>query len=226
LVVGTRLDIAHAASQLARFMQNPGKTHWNAALRVLRYLKGTADFRLWYTGNSIELCAFTDADYAGCVDTRRSHSGYIVKVGDAAVAWQCKRQACIALSSCESEYVAACTCAKQVIWMRRLLNELRLEQTNETMIYGDNEAARMLSENPIHHDRTKHIDTQYHFLRYQVSERMIKLEHVSTIDEEADILTKEYVGTNFMKLRDRAMGRVAKRALQKAAHARRAHSEE
>ena len=83
-----------------------------------------------------------------------------------------------------------------------------------TSIYGDNEAARMLSENPLHHDRTKHIDTQYHYLRDKVNDSLIKLIHVNTINEEADILTKEYVGPRFKMLRDRAMGRVAKRARQ------------
>ena len=215
LVVGTRPDIAHAASQTSRFMQNPGKTHWDAALRVLRYLKGTYDFRLWFTPDGVELCGYTDADYAGCIDTRRSTSGYIVKIGSTAVAWQCKQQACVALSSCESEYVAACTGAKQVVWMRRLLNELNVKQHSDTtIIYVDNEAARQLSENPIHHDRTKHIDTQYHYLRDLLAQCIVKLVHVSTVDEEADILTKEYVGPVFAKLRDRAMGRMAKRAMR------------
>jgi len=98
--------------------------------------------------------------------------------------------------------------------MRRLLKELEHEQIGPSVIYGDNEAARQLTENPIHHDRTKHIDTQYHYIRHQRGENNIRVEHVSTVDEEADILTKEYVGPNFMKLRDRAMGRVAKRALK------------
>ena len=131
-------------------------------------------------------------------------SGYIVKVGNAAVAWQCKRQACVALSSCESEYVAACTSAKQVTWMRRLLNELRVmkHDAEPTLIYTDNEAARMLSENPIHHDRTKHIDTQYHHLRYLYENGVVKLVHVDTCDEAADILAKEYVGPTYNKFRD------------------------
>ena len=161
------------------------------------------------------LHSFCDADFAGCVDTRRSHSGYIVKIGSTAVAWQSKRQNCVALSSCESEYVSACVCAKQVVWMRRLLCELGVSIVNSTVIYGDNEAARMLSENPLHHDRTKHIDTQYHYLRDKFTDGIIRLCHVDTVLEEADILTKEYVGSGFRMLRDRAMGRVAKRARQR-----------
>ena len=211
LVVGTRLDIAHACNRLCTFMHNPGLAQWNAGLRVLRYLKGTVDYKLYFVGDGMTLNAWSDADHAGCVDTRRSMSGYIVKIGSTAVAWQCKRQACVALSSCESEYVACCLCARQVVWMRRLLAELGFEQKHPTVIYSDNEAARMLSENPVQHDRTKHIDNQYHYIRDVVSKHIAKIVHVASVDEEADILTKEYVGPNFRILRDRAMGRTAMR---------------
>jgi hypothetical protein len=110
LVVGTRLDIAHACNRLCTFMHNPGLAHWNAGLRVLKYLKGTIDHKLWFVNDGMKLNAWSDADHAGCRDTRRSMSGYIVKIGSTAVAWQCKRQSCVALSSCESEYVACCLC--------------------------------------------------------------------------------------------------------------------
>ena len=169
------------------------------------------DYKLYFVGDGMTLNAWSDADHAGCVDTRRSMSGYIVKIGSTAVAWQCKRQACVALSSCESEYVACCLCARQVVWMRRLLAELGFEQKHPTVIYSDNEAARMLSENPVQHDRTKHIDNKYHYIRDVVSKHIAKIVHVASIDEEADILTKEYVGPNFRILRDRAMGRTAMR---------------
>ncbi len=141
-----------------------------------------------------------------------------MKIGDTAVAWQSKRQGCVALSSCESEYVAACTCAKQVIWMRRLLSELNVSVSKCTVIYSDNDAARQLSQNPLHHDRTKHIDTQFHYLRDKCTDGVIKIVHISTTHEEADILTKEYIGPMFLMLRDRAMGRVAKRAQQAQQH--------
>ena len=87
-------------------MHNPGLAHWNAGLRVLRYLKGPVGYKLWFVNDGMTLSAWSDADHAGCIDTRRSMSGYVVKIGSTAVAWQCKRQGCVALSSCESEYVA------------------------------------------------------------------------------------------------------------------------
>ena len=107
-------------------MQNPGKAHWTAALRVLRYLRGTLSHKLHFSKSPQKalLVGFSDADHAGCPDTRRSHSGYVVKVNDTAVAWASRRQKCVALSSCESEYIAVCECAKQIVWMRRLMIEL------------------------------------------------------------------------------------------------------
>ena len=208
LVVCTRPDLAHAASQISRFMQNPGKEHWKAAKRVLRYLKGTMKHRLCFpqSKGKAMLVGFSDADHAGCPDTRRSHSGYIVKVNGTAVAWVSKRQKCVTLSSCESEYIAVCECAKQIVWMRRLLKELGKEQKGTTSIFCDNQAAKALTENPIHHDRTKHIDMKYHYTRDLVEGGFIVVKHVPASDEEADILTKEYIGKNFRRLRDWVMG--------------------
>ena len=138
-------------------MQNPGKAHWTAALRVLRYLRGTLSHKLHFSKSPevALLVGFSDADHAGCLDTRRSHSGYVAKVNDTAVAWASRRQKCVALSSCESEYIAVCECAKQVVWMRReLMIELDHTQQHVNSIDCDNQAAKAPNENPIHHDRT------------------------------------------------------------------------
>jgi hypothetical protein len=196
LVVCTRPDLAHSASQVSRFMQNPGKSHWAAALRVLKYLRGTLSHKLHFSKSPLlaDLVGFSDADHAGCPDTRRSHSGYICKVNDTAVAWASRRQRCVALSSCESEYIAICECAKQIVWLRRLLIDLGHSQDHETPIYCDNQAAKSLTENPIHHDRTKHIDMQYHYTRDLVDEGFVVVRYIPAIDEQADILTKEYIG--------------------------------
>jgi hypothetical protein len=208
LVVGSRPDIAHAVSMLAQFMADPGVQHCDAADRVLCYLRGSRHRKLIFRsrGEGFVLDAFADADYAGCTDTRRSRSGYACKVNGTAVVWQSARQKCVSLSSCESEYIALCTCAKQVVWMRRLLSELRLDQKNATVIYCDNDAARQLTENPVHHERTKHIDTQYHYVREKYEAGELKVVRVDSIENEADVLTKEYVGPHFNELSDRLMG--------------------
>ena len=210
LVVCTRPDIAHATSQVSRFMQNPGPAHWKACLRILRYLKGTMGHKLCFgtPKGEARLFGFSDADHAGCPDTRRSHSGYVVKVNGTAVAWISRRQRCVALSSCESEYIAICECAKQIVWMRRLLGELGHPKEEATVILSDNQAAKALTENPIHHDRTKHIDMQYHFTRELIDAGVITVEYIPAVEEQADILTKEYIGRNFRALRDSVMGMV------------------
>ncbi len=206
--VCTRPDLAHCCSQVSRFMQNPGKAHWTAALRILRYLRGTTDHKLHFSRSRelASLVGFADADHAGCLDTRRSHSGYVCKVNSTAVAWISRRQRCVALSLCESENIAVCECAKQVVWMRRLLIELGHTQTRETPIFCDNQAAKSLTENPIHHDRTKHIHMQYHYTRDLVDAGFVVVRYIPAIDEQADILTKEYIGKNFRTLRDAVMG--------------------
>ena len=173
-------------------MQNPSMMHWEVAMRVLRYLKRTHDFKLWFVPSKIALHAYSDADYAGCPDTRRSRTGYIVKVGHTAVAWRSKRQDSVATSSCESEYIAMCSCAKMIVWMRRLLNDMNVTIDGPTIMYTDNESANKITRNPIMHDRTKHIDVQYHYTRELFENNVIVPQHVSTVDEEADILTKIY----------------------------------
>ena len=207
LVVCTRVDMTHAVSQVSRFMQSPGKIHCNAVLRIMRYLKGTLGQRLVFSKGPAKavLTAFSDADHAGCPDTRRSHSGYAVKVNGTAVAWISRRQRCVALSSCESEYIAICECAKQVVWVRRLLSELGHGQKDPTPIYCDNQAAKALTENPVHHDRTKHVDMQYHYTRDLIENNVVVVSYIPATEEQADILTKEYVGKNFVRLRDSLM---------------------
>ena len=208
LVVCTRPDLAHATSQVSRFMQNPGPAHWKACTRILRYLRGTVGHRLVFdvSRGRARLFGFSDADHAGCPDTRRSHSGYVVKVNGTAVAWISRRQKCVALSSCESEYIAVCECAKQLVWMRRLLGELGHPQKCETVILCDNQAAKALTENPVHHDRTKHIDMQYHYTRDLIEAGVVVVRYIQAVREQADILTKEYIGKNFRTLRDSVMG--------------------
>ena len=165
-------------------MQNPGKVHWNAVLRIMTYLKGTLGQRLVFSQGPARavVTAFSDADHAGCPDTRRSHSGYAVKVNGTAVAWISRRQ-CVALSSCESEYIAICECAKQVVWVRRLLSELGHGQKDTTPIYCDNQAAKALTENPVHHDRTKHVDMQHHYTRDLIENNVVVVSYIPPTEE-------------------------------------------
>ena len=205
----TRPDIAYAVQALARHLQSSSHIHWNAALRVLKYLKGTLNHGIMYRGTPdgmVVLLGYSDADWAGDRDTRRSTTGYVFMVGGGAVSWASKLQPTVALSTSEAEYVAACAAAQEALFQRQLMKDVNLPQLDATVIYEDNTGAIAMTENPIDHQRTKHIDIRYHFIRERVANGDIKLVHVATEDQLADLLTKPLVKQKVKSLRERMMG--------------------
>jgi hypothetical protein len=188
----TRPDIAFSVHTLAQYTKNPSQVHWTAVKRVFRYLKGTQNQSLTYGGDqewSDQLATFCDADWASNPH-RKSISGYIVMLAGGAVAWSSKKQTTIALSTAEAEYVAATHAAKQILWQRSLLEEASMEQAEQAILWSDNQAAIAIAKNPEHHARTKHIDINLHFLRDYVESGTISIQHVSSKNNIADILTK------------------------------------
>lgn len=134
-LLNTRLDLSFSVGLLSSFMQTPLKTHWDAGLRILRYLQSTKDLGLFYTGgNGVKLQGWSDSDWGGDPDTRRSTSGYTFTLGSGVVSWSSKKQPTIALSSTEAEYRAACGAACEVVWLRRLLGEIGFPQREPTVI--------------------------------------------------------------------------------------------
>ena len=189
--LATRPDLAFSVSLLARFQANPGLDHWNALLHVVGYIKNTIDYGLTYSRDSdISPHAFVDADYGGCKDTRRSTSGYVFMMAGGAVAWSSKRQATVALSTVEAEYVAMSRCAQQMVWMHSWLDEVQIGYDIPGVIKGDNRGAIALSKNTKDHSKVKHIDIRHHYLRELLKSGHIALEQVPTIDNLADIFTK------------------------------------
>jgi hypothetical protein len=147
IMLGTRGDIAYAVSMVSRHLANPGPQHMKLARRILRYLKGTKGLRPTYKGHLQMLKRFTDADWAGCRDTRRSTAGYLFNIGSGAISWQSKRQSVVALSTCAAEFIGQTQATKEAIWLRRLLNELNMSQGKAaTIIFGDNQGASDLVE--------------------------------------------------------------------------------
>jgi hypothetical protein len=205
LMVCTRPDIAQAVGEVSRFLENPGKDHWNAVKRILRYVHGTQNCGLVLTGNGkLQVSGYADADYAGCIDTRRSTSGCAILLGNNCISWRSKRQPSVALSTCEAEYMALCESVKEVIWLRMLLEELGLSQVNPSKILEDNQGCIKLAENPVVHGRSKHIDVRYHFIRERVRKvRDVVLEYCSTNDMVADIFTKPLDREKFCKFREK-----------------------
>ena len=187
----TRPDISFSIGVVSRFMHCPSNHHLGAAKRILRYIAGTVDFCLWYGHvSSFRLCGFVDSDWAGCLEDRRSTSGYVFNLGSGAICWSSKKQETIALSTSEAEYIAATSSACQAVWLRRLLTDFDQEQDGETEIFCDSKSAIAMAKNPVYHGRTKHIDIRVHFIRQLVAQGLINLLHCNTNEQKADILTK------------------------------------
>jgi hypothetical protein len=198
-MLGTRPDIAYAVGALSKFSSNFGLVHWQEAMRVLCYLAGTKHHGLRFDGKrgadmSSVILGYTDSDWAGDVDTRRSTGGYVFLMSGAAISWSSKLQTSPALSSTEAEYMACTRAAQEAIWLRQLLEELGFPQSAPTTILGDNQGAIALAKNPANHPRTKHIGLRFHFIRFAISDSKVELEYVSTNDMAADGLTKPLTG--------------------------------
>lgn len=214
----TRPDLAYIAQVLSRHMQASGEEHWIAAKRVLRYIKGTRTLGLKFSGTSsdggalegfameTELEAYSDADWGGDRATGRSTTGYLFKMAGAGVSWASKLQQTVALSSMESEYMAATAAVQEAVYLRRLLEEMGFVQTGPTVIKEDNQSCIAFSSRQVDHQRTKHIDLKYHFTRDYVSKGVVRLEYVPTGEQQADLLTKALSGERTIYLRDRALG--------------------
>ncbi|KAJ9541276.1 hypothetical protein OSB04_027782 [Centaurea solstitialis] len=168
----TRPDISYAVQQVCMHMHSPRSSHMNALKRILRYIKGTLSHGLYLHRLPVKyLLSYTDADWAGCPDTRRSTSGYCVYLGDNLLSWSSKRQATLSRSSAEAEYRAVANVVSETCWLRNLLLELHHPPTHATLVYCDNVSAVYLSSNPVKHQCTKHIELGIHFVREQVNDK-------------------------------------------------------
>ena len=188
-MVCTRPDIAHAVSTVSRFLSNPGKEHWEAVKWIFKYLRGTSKLCLSFGGSKPVLEGFIDADMAGDLDGRKSTSGFLFTFAGGAVSWQSKLQKCVALSTTEVEYIAATEAAKEMLWMKRFLQELGLMQ-DEYVVFCDSQSAMDLSKNTLYHSRTKHIDVRYHWLRDVIGKELMKLKKIHTDFNPSDMMTK------------------------------------
>ncbi|UYV81650.1 hypothetical protein LAZ67_20001813 [Cordylochernes scorpioides] len=190
--VSTRPDIAYAVSALGQFSNDPWRQHWNAAKRVLCYLKGTLCLKITYEKTNETLYGYVDADWGGNLADRKSQTGLVFFLAGGPIAWESKKQQTVALSSTESEYIALCEAGKEAVYLRTLLDEMGFsELLNEpTVLKTDNQGAQHLARNPVHHARTKHIDIEWHYIRSICSDGLIEVVHTPTQENVADILTK------------------------------------
>ncbi|KAK4695272.1 putative transposase, partial [Phenoliferia sp. Uapishka_3] len=194
LSLSTRPDIAFAVSVVGRHSASPGVAHWTAVKRIFRYLAGTPHYGLVYRKMDGELVgvfdAFSDADHAGDHDSRKSTSGFVVRLAGAAISWLARLQKSVSILTTEAEYMGLSACAMEVVWLRALFSELGFRQLEPTLIRGDNMGSISLAKHPTAHQRTKHIAIHYHFTRDKVATKEVVLKWIPTADMVADVMTK------------------------------------
>ena len=188
LVVCTRPDLAYAVGMLARFMSAPRQPHWDAAMGVLKYLAGTLQLALSFGGDG-DLMAYCDSDYAGCLDTRRSCTGYVFLLNSGAVSWSSRFQPTVAASTVEAEYMAASAAVKEALWFKSLLPVFGIA-VSAVPLHCDNQGAIKLSKHPVASQRSKHIDVHHHIVRERVARQEVHLVYIPTTSQLADCFTK------------------------------------
>ncbi|PKU61734.1 Retrovirus-related Pol polyprotein from transposon TNT 1-94 [Dendrobium catenatum] len=184
-------------------MHQPSVSDYKALKRLLRYIQGTIHYGLPLQPNSLQLTAYSDADWAGDTQDRRSITGFCIFLGKSLISWCVKKQVTVAKSSTEAEYRALSSATSDIIWLRRLLADFHIPQTEPTSLYCDNTSALALAHNPVFHARTKHIEIDYHFIRQHISSGAILLHHLSSEDQPADLLTKPLSLARFTELRNK-----------------------
>jgi len=188
----TRPDISYVVQHLSQFLQHPTDLHYQAALHVLRYLKGTPNKGLFYPRlNSLQLYAYSDADWGNCKMSSRSLAGYCVFLGNSLISWKTKKQKTVAKSSAKAEYRAMSATTSELEWVSHLLHDLHLIVQLPVLMHYDNRAAKHIAENPVFHERTKHLNIDCHYTRDKVLEGFLQTVHVSSEEQLAeDIMTK------------------------------------
>lgn len=204
LMLCTRPDIAFAVGKLSQYCENPSSSHWKAVKRVYRYIKGTKDMGIQFgPSTSSIIIGYSDSDWAGCTESRKSTEAYVFMMTGGAISWRSKKQSIVALSSCEAEYISLCTAAKEAIWLSKVLCSL-LGDNHPTPIpiRVDNQGSISSAQNMSIKSRNKHIDIRHHFVRQAVDTRQITLSYCPSDDQTADVLTKPLLRVLFEKMRN------------------------
>ncbi|XP_071678452.1 uncharacterized mitochondrial protein AtMg00810-like [Lolium perenne] len=187
----TRPDLAFSVNKICQFLHAPTTEHWTAAKRILRYVQDTLQLGITFRrSSSTFLSAFTDADWAGCLDDRRSTGDFAIFVGPNLFFWSARKQATVSRSSTEAEYKDLANATAELIWVEALLTELGVKLKEKPSIWCDNLGATYLSANPVFHARTKHIEIDFHFVRERVVNQKLAIRFISSKDQIADAFTK------------------------------------
>lgn len=201
LMVGTRPDIHYSIGLLARFSTAPKEKHWTALKNLLRYVWNTRDAKLKYERNvSFDSIAYSDSDFAGDRISRKSTSGYVTTIGNTAVTWKSKKQTITAQSTTEAEYIALNECVREAMWIKLLTEELQSKESTSILVKTDSMGAEAIANGSGSHDRSKHIEVKYHYVKEKVQDKSILLEGIRSENNPADLFTKPLSYPQIMKL--------------------------
>jgi hypothetical protein len=200
----TRPDLAHALSVISQYMHNPGEQHMSAVMRILSYLKGSPGKGVLFRKNGhFKIECYTDADWAGSTDDRRSTSGYFTFVGGNLVTWRSKKQNVVSRSSAEAEFRGMALGICEILWLKFLLQDVGVNHSQPMKLFCDNKAARDIAHNPVQHDRTKHVEVDRFFIKEKLDNKVIEVPPIGTDDQVADILTKAVSSNKFSRFLDK-----------------------
>jgi len=187
----TRPDITFITQQLSQFLSKPTQTHYHAALRVLKYMKGSPGKGIFFPrAAGLHIQGYTDADWAGCRDTRRSISGHCFFLGQSLICWRTKKQPTVSRSSYEAKYRVMTSATCELQWLLYLLRDLHVTCAKLHVLYCDNQSAMHIAVNPVFHERTKHLEIDCHIVRKKLQAGIFKLLPVTTHDQIAGFFTK------------------------------------
>jgi hypothetical protein len=184
-------------------MHKPTTDYWSATKRVLRYLKGSIGHGLFFGKGSLTLNAFSDSDWVGNPDDRRSTTGYAIFLCPSLISWSAKKQHVVSESRTEAKYCSIAFAVAELYWLCMLFQDLRVPLSVPPTLWCDNMGALSLASNPVYHARTKHIEVDYHFTREKVVRKDIVLRYISTLHQPTNLFTKGLTSYQFLMLRDK-----------------------
>ncbi|KAM7506655.1 hypothetical protein LguiA_017108 [Lonicera macranthoides] len=198
----TRPDISYALSIVSQFMHNPEEKHMTAVMKIISYLKASPGKGILFTKSSdtLKVEGYTDVDWAGNISDRRSTSGYFTFVGGNLVTWRSKKQNVVARSSAEAEYRGMAMGVQELLWLKFLLTDLGYPPREPMVLYCDNKAACDIAQNPVQHDRTKHVEVDRFFIKEKLEENVVDVPHIRSEDQLANVLTKVVSNRIFFRL--------------------------
>jgi hypothetical protein len=203
-LMNMRPDICFVVNTMSQYMEHPKQVHLVTAKHVIRYLKGTLDYGIKYViDHEFGLYGYSDSDWVGNILDRKSTSAYCFNIGSSMVSWSNRKKSCVALSMVEVEYVVACATCREAVWLRKLMYGLFGLKLEATCIWCDNQSCMRFSENLVFHDRSKHIEIKYHYIRDMVHRGAVRLQYVTTEEQVADVLTKPLSRMKFEHFRDK-----------------------